>query len=98
MDFNLKFWCRYWSCSTPSLWLPHGTQSRSGGVTDVSTGSDGAVIKVLQAHIDVAAGNACNVVFTICFAVEVTLKIIGYGVEEYFQDNWNCFDFVLVST
>lgn len=38
-----------------------------------------------------------NLIFTSCFTVELVLKLIGYGVEEYFQDNWNCFDFVLVS-
>ena len=35
--------------------------------------------------------------FVYFFLMEVILKIIGLGFQEYFDSNWNKFDFVLVS-
>jgi len=34
--------------------------------------------------------------FVYLFCLEAVLKIIGLGVNEYFTDNWNKFDFILV--
>ncbi|XP_051898184.1 voltage-dependent P/Q-type calcium channel subunit alpha-1A-like isoform X3 [Pristis pectinata] len=37
-----------------------------------------------------------NMVFTILFSCECILKIIAFGILNYFQDAWNVFDFVTV--
>uniref|UniRef100_A0A8D0L3M7 Voltage-dependent N-type calcium channel subunit alpha n=1 Tax=Sphenodon punctatus TaxID=8508 RepID=A0A8D0L3M7_SPHPU len=37
-----------------------------------------------------------NIVFTSMFSMECILKIIAFGVLNYFQDAWNVFDFVTV--
>ncbi|XP_008587369.1 PREDICTED: voltage-dependent N-type calcium channel subunit alpha-1B isoform X1 [Galeopterus variegatus] len=37
-----------------------------------------------------------NVVFTSMFSLECVLKIIAFGVLNYFRDAWNVFDFVTV--
>uniref|UniRef100_A0AAY4F022 Voltage-dependent P/Q-type calcium channel subunit alpha-1A n=1 Tax=Denticeps clupeoides TaxID=299321 RepID=A0AAY4F022_9TELE len=37
-----------------------------------------------------------NIVFTILFFMECILKIIAFGVLNYFRDSWNIFDFVSV--
>lgn len=39
---------------------------------------------------------AINIVFTSLFTVESILKIIGFGVKNYFKDSWNTFDFITV--
>lgn len=38
---------------------------------------------------------ALNYLFTIIFTLESILKILAYG-KNYFRDNWNMFDFVVV--
>ena len=35
-------------------------------------------------------------VFVVIFTVEAALKLIGYGITDYFKDAWNVFDFVIV--
>nr|XP_012415954.1 PREDICTED: voltage-dependent N-type calcium channel subunit alpha-1B-like [Odobenus rosmarus divergens] len=37
-----------------------------------------------------------NIVFTYMFSMECVLKIIAFGVLNYFRDAWNVFDFVTV--
>uniref|UniRef100_A0A8C4T5T1 Voltage-dependent P/Q-type calcium channel subunit alpha-1A n=1 Tax=Erpetoichthys calabaricus TaxID=27687 RepID=A0A8C4T5T1_ERPCA len=37
-----------------------------------------------------------NIVFTALFSLECVLKIIAFGVLNYFRDAWNIFDFVTV--
>lgn len=37
-----------------------------------------------------------NVIFTVIFIVEATLKIIGFTARGYFYDPWNRFDFIIV--
>ncbi|XP_060096670.1 voltage-dependent P/Q-type calcium channel subunit alpha-1A isoform X2 [Heteronotia binoei] len=37
-----------------------------------------------------------NIVFTALFSLECVLKIIAFGVMNYFRDAWNIFDFVTV--
>uniref|UniRef100_UPI00063C4033 LOW QUALITY PROTEIN: voltage-dependent N-type calcium channel subunit alpha-1B-like n=1 Tax=Odobenus rosmarus divergens TaxID=9708 RepID=UPI00063C4033 len=37
-----------------------------------------------------------NIVFTFMFSMECVLKIIAFGVLNYFRDAWNVFDFVTV--
>lgn len=37
-----------------------------------------------------------NLVFTVLFAIEMVLKLIGLGFKYYFNDGWNCLDFVVV--
>jgi len=37
-----------------------------------------------------------NVAFFAVYVIEMTLKMIGLGLFQYFKDMWNCFDFVLV--
>ncbi|XP_048029224.1 calcium channel, voltage-dependent, P/Q type, alpha 1A subunit, b isoform X14 [Megalobrama amblycephala] len=37
-----------------------------------------------------------NIVFTTLFFMECVLKIIAFGVQNYFRDAWNIFDFVSV--
>ena len=37
-----------------------------------------------------------NLVFTITFAVEMVLKLIGYGLKKYVSDSLNIFDAVIV--
>eukprot|EP00063_Salmo_salar_P011180 XP_013986015.1 PREDICTED: voltage-dependent P/Q-type calcium channel subunit alpha-1A-like [Salmo salar] len=37
-----------------------------------------------------------NIVFTTLFFMECILKIIAFGVLNYFKDAWNIFDFVSV--
>jgi len=39
-----------------------------------------------------------NVAFTIIFIVECILKLIAYGIKEYFRETWNKFDFIVVCT
>lgn len=38
-----------------------------------------------------------NFVFTFLFTMEVTIKLIGLGTWEFFQDNFNIFDFIIVA-
>ena len=37
-----------------------------------------------------------NTIFTWVFLLEASLKIIGFGLQQYFADNWNKFDFFIV--
>ncbi|CAN0379712.1 unnamed protein product [Lampetra planeri] len=37
-----------------------------------------------------------NIVFTVLFFMECQLKIIAFGILNYFKDSWNIFDFVTV--
>nr|XP_015195610.1 PREDICTED: voltage-dependent P/Q-type calcium channel subunit alpha-1A-like [Lepisosteus oculatus] len=37
-----------------------------------------------------------NIVFTTLFSMECLLKIIAFGILNYFRDAWNIFDFVTV--
>jgi hypothetical protein len=37
-----------------------------------------------------------DLVFSIIFTIEFIIKIIGLGCFQYFTDNWNKFDFVVV--
>uniref|UniRef100_P56698-2 Isoform 2 of Probable voltage-dependent N-type calcium channel subunit alpha-1B n=1 Tax=Diplobatis ommata TaxID=1870830 RepID=P56698-2 len=37
-----------------------------------------------------------NILFTFLFSMECVLKLIGFGVLNYFRDAWNVFDFVTV--
>jgi hypothetical protein len=37
-----------------------------------------------------------NITFTSIFALESVLKIVAFGVKNYFSDPWNIFDFVTV--
>uniref|UniRef100_A0A1B0DPU1 Ion transport domain-containing protein n=1 Tax=Phlebotomus papatasi TaxID=29031 RepID=A0A1B0DPU1_PHLPP len=37
-----------------------------------------------------------NMGFTGMFSVETVLKIIGFGVKNFFKDPWNIFDFITV--
>jgi hypothetical protein len=39
-----------------------------------------------------------NRIFTIIFAVEMVVKMIGMGWPAYFSEGWNKFDFVIVAT
>lgn len=38
-----------------------------------------------------------NLLFTIIFSLEAVIKIVGLGLFTYFYDNWNKFDFFVVS-
>lgn len=35
--------------------------------------------------------------FVYFFCAEAVIKIIGMGIQEYFSDNWNKFDFLMVA-
>uniref|UniRef100_A0A8C1XL24 Calcium channel, voltage-dependent, R type, alpha 1E subunit a n=1 Tax=Cyprinus carpio TaxID=7962 RepID=A0A8C1XL24_CYPCA len=37
-----------------------------------------------------------NTVFTVIFTVECILKILAFGIMNYFRDTWNIFDFITV--
>ncbi|XP_048065163.1 voltage-dependent R-type calcium channel subunit alpha-1E isoform X3 [Megalobrama amblycephala] len=37
-----------------------------------------------------------NTVFTVIFSVECILKILAFGIMNYFRDTWNIFDFITV--
>jgi hypothetical protein len=37
-----------------------------------------------------------NLIFVIIFAVEASIKLIGLGVDLYFDNSQNIFDFILV--
>ncbi|XP_031635540.1 voltage-dependent calcium channel type A subunit alpha-1-like isoform X2 [Contarinia nasturtii] len=37
-----------------------------------------------------------NIVFTTLFSCESILKILGFGIKNYFKDAWNTFDFITV--
>ncbi|XP_055309467.1 voltage-dependent calcium channel type A subunit alpha-1-like isoform X3 [Sitodiplosis mosellana] len=37
-----------------------------------------------------------NIVFTTLFSIESILKILGFGIKNYFKDAWNTFDFITV--
>ena len=37
-----------------------------------------------------------NLVFTIIFILEAGIKLTGFGIKGYFNNNWNRFDFVVV--
>jgi hypothetical protein len=43
-----------------------------------------------------AALEQANLVFTFTFAVEMVLKLFGYGVRKYIADGLNIFDGVIV--
>ena len=43
------------------------------------------------------AQEVLNYTFTVSFAVEAVLKIIGMGWREYWSDRWNKFDFIVVT-
>lgn len=36
--------------------------------------------------------------FTFIFVIEAAIKLLGFGVRQYFSSKWNTFDFVIVST
>jgi hypothetical protein len=36
--------------------------------------------------------------FVLFYCCEMLVKMLGFGLRNYFQSGWNCFDFVLVST
>uniref|UniRef100_A0A915KBH1 Ion transport domain-containing protein n=1 Tax=Romanomermis culicivorax TaxID=13658 RepID=A0A915KBH1_ROMCU len=38
----------------------------------------------------------CNTIFTSIFSVECVLKLFAFGIQNYFRDNWNTFDFTNV--
>ena len=38
-----------------------------------------------------------NAAFALVFLVEACLKLVGFGVLQYFGDHWNRFDFLVVS-
>eukprot|EP01062_Namystynia_karyoxenos_P002769 TRINITY_DN1097_c0_g2_i1.p1 TRINITY_DN1097_c0_g2~~TRINITY_DN1097_c0_g2_i1.p1 ORF type:complete len:2446 (+),score=704.96 TRINITY_DN1097_c0_g2_i1:141-7478(+) len=40
--------------------------------------------------------DTANVVFTVIFALECVLKLVGLGVWDYFSDGWNTFDALVV--
>jgi hypothetical protein len=40
----------------------------------------------------------CNTALTAVFTVESILKILAFGVRNYFKDGWNRFDFMYVYT
>ena len=40
--------------------------------------------------------SAINYLFTAIFLVELVVKMLGYGPIDYFADNFNCFDFLVV--
>ena len=37
-----------------------------------------------------------NIIFTSLFTIEFGIKIVGFGVKNYFRDTWNILDFVTV--
>ncbi|XP_073766251.1 voltage-dependent R-type calcium channel subunit alpha-1E isoform X2 [Danio rerio] len=37
-----------------------------------------------------------NTIFTVIFSVECVLKILAFGIMNYFRDTWNIFDFITV--
>ncbi|PNI51096.1 CACNA1A isoform 45, partial [Pan troglodytes] len=37
-----------------------------------------------------------NIVFTSLFSLECVLKVMAFGILNYFRDAWNIFDFVTV--
>jgi hypothetical protein len=40
--------------------------------------------------------NVANLVFAVIFTVEAVIKLIAFGIDKYFEDNWNKFDFAIV--
>lgn len=37
-----------------------------------------------------------NMILTICFVIEMALKIIGMGIRDYVRDGFNIFDAVVI--
>lgn len=37
-----------------------------------------------------------NLVFVVIFTLEMIIKVVGLGMNAYFNDGWNCMDFVIV--
>ncbi|CAH1786625.1 unnamed protein product [Owenia fusiformis] len=37
-----------------------------------------------------------NITFTVLFTIECILKLLGFGIGNYFRDKWNVFDFITV--
>ncbi|KAK3088414.1 hypothetical protein FSP39_018877 [Pinctada imbricata] len=37
-----------------------------------------------------------NIIFTVLFTIECILKLLAFGLKNYFRDPWNVFDFVTV--
>jgi hypothetical protein len=37
-----------------------------------------------------------NMILTICFVIEMALKIIGMGIKDYIRDGFNIFDAVVI--
>ena len=59
------------------------------------------VISISLKHYDQSpawdvADHVTNVLFTGVFAAEMVLKLLGLGFRQYFFDDWNKFDFVIV--
>jgi len=48
-------------------------------------------VTVLMDFLSVA-----NILFTAIYIIEMIVKLIAFGVHQYFQDTWNSFDFTLV--
>ena len=41
--------------------------------------------------------NGLNMAFTVIFGLEAAIKLIGLGWRQYFSDNWNTFDFCVLT-
>lgn len=37
-----------------------------------------------------------NMILTICFVIEMVLKIIGMGIKDYIRDGFNLFDAIVI--
>ena len=40
--------------------------------------------------------DAITFVLTLCFLLELIIRLLGNGIVSYFSDNFNCFDFLIV--
>jgi voltage-dependent calcium channel L type alpha-1D len=49
-----------------------------------------------QPELYTAFLDVMNLVFTVFFTFEFTVKLAAFGFKEYFADPWNTFDFVIV--
>ncbi|XP_036367714.1 voltage-dependent calcium channel type A subunit alpha-1 isoform X2 [Octopus sinensis] len=49
-----------------------------------------------QAKIFLNVQKYINIAFTILFTIECVLKLLGFGLKNYFRDRWNLFDFIIV--
>lgn len=54
------------------------------------------IIIIQEFNIESIYLNVIDITITCIFILEMIIKIHGYGIKNYFHNNWNIFDFILI--